>query len=82
MDDEEFDDFRRSVISPMIERHPEMFPLMHQRVFRDPSPSVPPPPEESRKAATGDKYPGTDRYAPCPCSSGQKHKFCCGKKGR
>ena len=23
-----------------------------------------------------------DRYAPCPCGSGEKYKFCCGEKGR
>lgn len=35
MDDEEFDAFRRSIVIPMIERHYEMFPLMHRRVFAD-----------------------------------------------
>ena len=24
------------------------------------------------------KYSTTDRYAPCPCGSGRKYKFCCG----
>src|SRR5437762_2158335 len=32
MDDEEFEEFRRSIIDPMIRRHQEMFPLMHRRV--------------------------------------------------
>src|SRR2546426_553668 len=31
MDDEEFDDFRRSIVVPMIRRHQEMFPQMHRR---------------------------------------------------
>lgn len=22
-----------------------------------------------------------DKYKPCPCGSGKKYKFCCGKKG-
>lgn len=30
MDDEEFDDFRRSIVVPMIQRHQEMFPQMHR----------------------------------------------------
>jgi uncharacterized protein YecA (UPF0149 family) len=34
------------------------------------------------KATTGGKYPGTGRYDPCPCNSGEKYKFCCGKSGR
>ena len=31
MDDEEFEAFRNSVLLPMIQRHKEMFPLMHRR---------------------------------------------------
>ena len=37
MDDEEFDDFRRSIVDPMIRRHEEMFPRIHRpsrRAFR------------------------------------------------
>ena len=37
MDDEEFDEFRRSIVVPMIRRHQEMFPLMHRRVATSPS---------------------------------------------
>jgi hypothetical protein len=86
MNDEEFDDFRRSIIVPMIRRHQEMFPQMHRRVSTNSSPSGPSPSGPSlrarpRKTATGEAYPGTDRYAPCPCNSGEKYKFCCGKKG-
>src|SRR5258708_2307222 len=36
MNDEEFDDFRRSIVIPMIQRHQEMFPRMHQRVSTGP----------------------------------------------
>ena len=82
MDDEEFDEFRRSIIIPMIRRHQEMFPRMHQLFSTGPSQSIPTLREPPRKAAPGEAYPGTDRYAPCPCNSGQKYKFCCGKKGR
>jgi uncharacterized protein YecA (UPF0149 family) len=82
MDDEEFDDFQRSIIFPMIRRHHEMFPLMHQRVSPGPSQSASSLPAHPEKAARAEKYTGTDRYAPCPCGSGEKYKFCCGKKGR
>ena len=82
MDDAEFAEFRRSVIVPMIRRHEEMFPGMHRRSFGDSAASSSSPPAHTRKAAPGERYPGTDRYAPCPCGSGEKYKFCCGAKGR
>jgi SEC-C motif len=82
MDDAEFANYRRAVIEPMIRRHGEMFPLMHGRSFGDLAPSSPSPRAQTKKAAPGDKYPGTDRYAPCPCGSGEKYKFCCGAKRR
>ena len=82
MDDEEFDAFRRTILIPMIRRHEEMFPLMHQRVFHAPAPTGPSLRQNPSKSAAADKYPGTDRYAPCPCNSGQKYKFCCGAKRR
>jgi hypothetical protein len=82
MNDEEFDAFRRSIILPMIRRHEDMFPLLHQRRFAAPAPSPPSLQAHTRKAAPGEKYPGTDRYAPCPCNSGEKYKFCCGAKRR
>jgi hypothetical protein len=82
MVDEEFDDFRRSILDPMVRRHQEMFPRMHRRVSTDPERSGPSLQAESRKAAPADKYPVTDRYAPCPCNSGEKYKFCCGAKRR
>jgi hypothetical protein len=82
MDDDEFDAFRRSIIDPMIRRHEEMFPLMHRRVATALSQSGPSPRVQQRTAAAGEKYPGTDRYAPCPCNSGEKYKFCCGAKRR
>jgi hypothetical protein len=85
MDDDEFDDFRRSIVVPMIRRHQEMFPQMHRRGPTNssqsgPSPSGPSFRKRPRMAARAEAYPGTDRYAPCPCNSGRKYKFCCGKK--
>ena len=82
MDDEEFDDFRRSVVFPMIQRHQEMFPFMHRRIPHAPSQSGPSVPARPTKVAHAERYPGTDRYAPCPCNSGEKYKFCCGAMGR
>jgi len=81
MDEEEFESFRRSVIVPMIQRHQDMFPSMHRGVAPSVSQSVPSPWAGPRRGARAEKYPGTDRYAPCPCKSGKKYKFCCGKKG-
>lgn len=87
MDDEEFETFRSSIVEPMIRRHEELFPLMHGRFSDGPSRSTAffqsdfsflSEPRTARK----EKYPGTDRYAPCPCNSGKKFKFCCGMKGR
>jgi hypothetical protein len=82
MDDAEFAEFRRSVIVPMIRRHEEMFPGMRRQSFGESAPSSSSPWAQSRKAAPGERYPGTDRYAPCPCGSGEKYKFCCGAKRR
>ena len=82
MDDEEFDEFRRELVLPMIRRHEAMFPRMHQRVSTGPAVSSPTLQTTTSKASSAGKYPGTDRYAPCPCNSGEKYKFCCGAKGR
>jgi hypothetical protein len=82
MDDEEFDAFRRSIIAPMIRRHQQMFPLMHRRVATNPLPSAPAPRAQPRMAAATETHRGIDRYAPCPCNSGEKYKFCCGAKRR
>ena len=84
MDDEEFDEFWACIVVPMIRRHEEMFPRMHRRgsmAFpQSGTPPCGPSLRTSPAAARGEVYPGTDRYAPCPCNSGRKYKFCCGKK--
>ncbi len=82
MNDEEFDAFRRDIVLPMIRRHHEMFPFLHRRVSTGPSQSGPSPRSQPRTAATAEKQPPIDRYAPCPCNSGEKYKFCCGAKRR
>jgi hypothetical protein len=82
LDDEEFDAFQRSIVVPMIRRHQEMFPLIHRRVSSGDSPSGPWTRAQPSMAAPAKTQAVTDRYAPCPCNSGQKYKFCCGKTGR
>jgi SEC-C motif len=82
IDDAEFDAFRHSIVVPMIERHQQMFPRMHNRFSADPWQSAPLLRAQPTTSAPGEKHPGTDRYAPCPCNSGQKYKFCCGVKRR
>jgi SEC-C motif len=82
MDDEEFDEFRRDVIGPMILRHRAMFPRMHRRLSTDLLGSGSSPRAHPIMAEPAETRPTIDRYAPCPCNSGRKYKFCCGKKGR
>jgi hypothetical protein len=98
MDDDEFDDFRCSLIDPMIRRHHAMFPRMHGLDAPEPLPRGPRQSGRSQSglsqsapfsiappitaAKRGEKYPGTGRYDPCPCNSGRKYKFCCEQKGR
>jgi hypothetical protein len=87
MDDDDFDDFRRTIILPMIRRDQEMFPQMHRRAstrFSPVEPLLTAPSVWARPTtrARSKAYPGTDPYAPCPCNSGRKYKFCCGKTPR
>lgn len=82
MDDDEFEEFRQSFLIPMIERHKQMFPRMHQKSSLRSSESWQVPPSEpspTRPAPVAkDAAPG--RYDPCPCNSGEKYKFCCGRR--
>ena len=76
MTDEVFAEFRLKFILPMIRRHRQMFPGLHARfkpasiLFDD----EPPPPPPKKKPVV------KDRYAPCPCGSGRKYKWCCGAR--
>ena len=79
MNDGEFEDFRRSVVMPMVQRHHEMFPNM-PRFDAKGTALVTPAPQTHRAAALRtERYPGTGRNAPCPCNSGRKYKRCCGR---
>ena len=71
MTDEEFAEIRRHIVLPMIRRHCEMFPRMHER-------SQPTSNPVRVVSAPTKKYPGTGRNDPCPCGSGRKYKLCCG----
>jgi len=75
MNDDEFEQFRRRVILPMIRRHSEMFPNMPRLGSNDHS--------NSTSGAAAPKRPpqhaGTGRNEPCPCNSGKKYKRCCGR---
>lgn len=80
MDDEEFQEFKRDVVMPMIRRHQEMFPAMQRRGATDPSYPVSghaiASPARRRPVK---KYAGTGRNERCPCGSGKKYKVCCGR---
>jgi SEC-C motif len=79
MDDEEFQELKRTIFAPMIQRHQEMFPGMNRLEPMAPSRIVPrdenPPPAPRRLVK---KYAGTGRNSLCPCGSGKKYKLCCG----
>lgn len=80
MSDREFEDFRRSVITPMIQRHQTMFAKAYSPGSSDVANSGPWRRTRPTLETTTEENPKTDRYAPCPCDSGLKYKFCCGKK--
>ena len=80
MDDGELQEFKRTVVTPMIRRHQEMFPAMRRpgaTVSPHPMPSHAIPPPAPRRPVK--KYAGTGRNEPCPCGSGKKYKVCCGR---
>ena len=79
MDDNAFEDFRRSVILPMIRRHHEMFPQMSRLGSTKPLRVSPPTEAKQALPVFAGKFPGTGRNAPCPCGSGKKYKRCCGE---
>ena len=68
MNNADFENFQRSTLLPMIQRHHEMFPNMP---LLDP--------ESPTTLSREKKYPGTGRNALCPCNSGKKYKRCCGQ---
>ena len=79
MNDGEFEDFRESVVMPMVQRHYEMFPNMPRLGAKGTSPLAPAPQTQPAPAIREERFPGTGRNAPCPCESGKKYKRCCGR---
>jgi hypothetical protein len=78
MSDAEFDEFERDILWPMVRRHEEMFPGLHDRQsLLSPHWDDLPPAPVNRPRREGPVAPG--RYDPCPCNSGKKYKFCCGR---
>jgi len=75
-DESDFADFRDLVILPMIQRHKEMFPVMHDRAGNIDTPFTP---EEliPRPATVDSPVMRAGRNEPCPCGSGKKYKKCC-----
>jgi uncharacterized protein YecA (UPF0149 family) len=82
MDDEEFGVFRRSIIDPMVRRHEDMFGRSHRWDSMIPSLRRDRSQPHVRTMAPPQTTAVIDRYAPCPCNSGKKYKFCCGLKRR
>lgn len=83
MEESEFEDFRSSIIEPMIKRHYQLFPNLPRRgekrepsprpqTQRVPKPVVSPSPIPKKSGKVG-------RNDPCPCNSGKKYKKCCGR---
>lgn len=78
MDEAEVESFKRSVVLPMIRRHEEMFPRLHQRQSLAPPHAGPRLSSVSSTDSPQADTPKPGRYDPCPCGSGRKYKFCCG----
>jgi hypothetical protein len=64
----DFEEFRTSLLDPVLQKYDEVWAKLQPNVS-----SLGP----STHGARVEKYPGTDPYAPCPCNSGRKYKFCC-----
>ena len=79
MDDETFEEFRRDIVWPMIQRHEEMFPQMHRGAASHfaGAPSI--LPTRSTPQPLTRERPKVGRNSPCPCNSGRKYKQCCGR---
>lgn len=79
MTDAAFEEFLDVLIFPMIRRHHEMFPRMHDKSGA----SLPRGASMREMGAPAWKqneaFSGTPRNAPCPCNSGKKYKRCCGR---
>ena len=80
LNDVEFEEFRQSVLSPMLQRYETMFGGRQLNGFGNSLQSRTRRSSRPTEEATGEEKLRVDRYAPCSCNSGLKYKFCCGKK--
>lgn len=73
--DDELQEFHRTVVTPMIQRHQEMFLGMYRPASKmSPIEQTSPPGQRIVK-----KYAGTGRNERRPCGTGKKYKLCCGR---
>jgi uncharacterized protein YecA (UPF0149 family) len=79
MNDAEYADFEINLVRPMIRRHEEMFPGLHGFEPCEPLHWVASAAPTSKNRVREEKPAAPRRYDPCPCGSGKKYKFCCGK---
>jgi hypothetical protein len=79
MSDADFEDFERSILMPMVRRHEAMFPRLHGRQSLEPPHWEPELPVRMTMKPPKEKPSQPGRYDPCPCNSGKKYKFCCGR---
>ncbi|MGQ9590542.1 MAG: SEC-C metal-binding domain-containing protein [Planctomycetota bacterium] len=80
MGDDEFEDFRRSIVLPMIRRHEKMFPQLHRFGSMElPVAALGGPEAQATAPPHAGRDPRPPRNAPCPCGSRRKYKNCCGR---
>jgi hypothetical protein len=79
MDDDEFEEFQRTVAKPMTRRQQDMIPALLRASATNPSERVsgPAPPRLATMPSV-QKYAGTRRNERSSCGSGKKYKVCCG----
>ena len=80
LNDLEFEEFRRSVVTPMLQRYETMFGGRQLNGFDNFLHRRPSRPSRQIVEANEESTSKRDRYALCDCNSGLKYKFCCGKK--
>jgi preprotein translocase subunit SecA len=74
LEDAEFEECKRDIFFPMVKRHKEMFPNLHDKNSG----------HDVRNFLSDERFMSNQkqrvgRNSPCPCRSGKKFKQCCGK---
>lgn len=78
MEDLEFEEIQRDVINPMIQRHKEMFPEMHDGKAKSINNKESSPSVFINSFNKNISKLKTGRNSMCPCGSNKKYKKCCG----